>query len=257
MNNYNDIIESCRYLLNNCPGAEPYLNYLDSRVSKEMQEKFGFGFLPQAKELILLTSLIGENRLQDEKLTYTKNMQDSVSARSFTVSYFENHPLIMPWRDVYGNIVAIVGRTILSEKERQEQKLIKYKNTVFPKSNHLFGLYEAKESILKNNMVYVVEGQFDVIKAFERGVTNIVALGKSSMTPYQLSLICRYSNNILLLLDNDDAGEKGRKKIIDNFGQVACINNIYLPQGYKDIDDYFAQNDGDSLEFVTRNVKYY
>ncbi len=257
MSNYNDIVESCRYLLNNCPEAEPHLSYLDSRVNKEMQEKFGFGYFPPVNSLSLLTSLIGDSRLKDAELVYSKNMQDSVSARSLTVSYFEQHPLIMPYRDVYGNVIGLVGRTLLNDEQRAEAKVIKYKNTIFTKGNHLFGLYEAKDSILQKNMVYIVEGQFDVIKAFERGVTNIVALGNSSMTPFQLSLICRYSNNILLLLDNDDAGEKGRKRIIDKFGDLACINNVYLPKGYKDIDEYFSQNDGDSLEFVSRNVKYY
>lgn len=257
MNNYDDIIESCRYLLNNSPEADSHLDYLNSRVKQGVQDKFGFGYFPPVNNLSLLNSLIGENRLKEEGLVYNKDLQDSVSARSLTVSYFENHPLIMPYRDVYGKIIGIVGRTLLNDDQRAEAKLIKYKNTIFPKGNHLFGLYEAKNSILQKNVVYIVEGQFDVIKAFERGVTNIVALGNSSMTPFQLSLICRYSNNILLLLDNDEAGEKGRKRIIDKFGELACINNVYLPKGYKDIDEYFSQNDGDSLEFVTRNVKYY
>jgi DNA primase len=141
-------------------------------------------------------------------------------------------------------VVAIVGRTMLPEAEYKAKKISKYKNTaessLFIKGNNLFGLYENKQAILDLRRVYIVEGQFDVIKASEIGFNNVVALGNNNMTSYQFSVISRYSNNIFLLLDNDEAGQKGRKRIINKFGQFANIRNFYLPDGFKDIDEYIT-----------------
>jgi DNA primase len=151
----------------------------------------------------------------------------------------------MPFRNIYGKIVAMVGRNLLTDQERKDKKISKYKNTAesteFKKGHLLFGLYENKQHILDQNCVYVVEGQFDVIKAAEIGFRNVVALGTSNMTAYQFSVISRYTNNIFLLLDNDVSGEKGRKKIIENFGNFANIRNFYIPDEFKDIDEYITK----------------
>lgn len=257
MNQLAKIVESCRYLLNNSPEGEEVKNYLNSRIAPEAQEKFAFGYFPDTLKLKLLTSLIGEDTLRNLGLLYTKNYEDSVSARSYLESYFANQPLIMPYRDVYGNVIAIVGRSLLEDSVRREKKIEKYKNTVFKKGQHLFGLYECKEAILKKDFVYIVEGQFDVIKAMERGIDNIVALGNSNMTDYQAALLSRYTKNFMFLLDNDTAGEKGRKLAENKFGNVVNINNIHVPEGYKDIDDYLKDNAGDSLMFASKNSKIY
>jgi DNA primase len=176
--------------------------------------------------------------------------------RSYPVCYFEHHPIILPYRNAYGQVVALVGRSLLNDEERALAQVDKYKNTresnAFKKGNLVFGLYENKRSILDEGCVYVVEGQFDVIKAVEKGFKNIVALGTNSMTPYQFSVISRYTDNIFLLLDNDEGGEKGRKKIVDKFGKFANIQNFYLPNPYKDIDEYFTKTGEESVSFVVR-----
>ena len=84
----------------------------------------------------------------------------------------------------------------------------------------------------------------------EGGIKNIVALGGSNMTHYQFSIINRYTNNIFLLLDNDEAGEKGRKRIIELFGKHANIRNFYVPEPYKDIDEFLSNNNMESLSFI-------
>lgn len=247
------IVESCHFLLNNFPEAQDCKDYLDKRLLKESQETFQFGYFPDLNGLKALTNLIGEDMLKEERLFYSRDLEDSFGPRQFNFSYFDNYPLVMPFRDTYGKIVAMVGRTLLSDEERQKKKIPKYKNTVFRKGNYVFGLFENKQEIIDQNCVYIVEGQFDVIKAMEKGFRNIVALGNSNMTAYQLSVISRYTNNIFLLLDNDEAGEKGRKRIVDKFGQLANIRNFYLPDGYKDIDEYLSQNSYESLSFVVKD----
>lgn len=246
------IVESCNFLLNNFPAAQECKNYLDSRLSKESQELFQFGYFPDMNNIQALTSIIGESSLHEARLLYSKEIEDALCPRTINFCYFENYPLILPFKDAYGNVVALVGRSLLSDDERKKRSISKYKNTIFTKGNYVFGLYENKYHVIEQDSVYVVEGQFDVIKALEHGFKNIVALGSSNMSSYQFSVITRYTDNIFLLLDNDEAGEKGRSNIIGKFGQLANIRNFYLPSNYKDIDDYLSNNSYDSLSFTVR-----
>lgn len=243
---FDKIIEQCSYLLYNSPEAEDTASYINERLSSDSQKKFSFGYFPPTDKLNLLTSIIGEDCLKINKLLYTKESSDRISI----YSYFENYQMIMPYRNLYGDIIGIVGRSILSDEDRKNKKISKYKNTAFNKGNHLFGLFESKQSILQSGFAYIVEGQFDVIKAHEKGLTNIVALGSSNMTAYQAALISRYTDSVFLVLDNDEAGEKGRKRILSKYGDRLKFNNLYLPDGYKDIDDYLSQNSYESLSFL-------
>lgn len=249
------ISESCRFLLNNFAEAQSAKSYLDSRVSEESQELFQFGYFPNVNNMRVIIDLVGSDALVDSKLLFYKDLEDSFNRRQITFSYFEDYPIVLPFRDAYGKVVALVGRSLLSDEERKRKGGIpKYKNTTpFTKSSHLFGLYENKKSILDQNCVYIVEGQFDVIKAVEKGFKNIVAVGGSDMTAYQFSVISRYTDNIFMLLDNDEAGEKGRKRTVDKFGKLANIRNFYLPDGYKDIDEFLSGNLLDNLSFVLKD----
>jgi len=254
------IVESCRFLLDNYPEAQASKSYLDSRLNVESQEKWGFGYFPGMQNISALTDFVGKDTLfQLDLLTY-RDIEDSFSPRRIVKNYFEDHPLIMPFRNTYGKVVSLVGRTLLDEDARKEKAIAKYKNTQksseFVKGNLLFGLYENKQDILDQGCVYIVEGQFDVIKASEIGFKNIVALGNNNLTTYQLSVISRYSNNIFLLLDNDEAGQKGRKRVVSKFGQFANIRNFYIPNDYKDIDEYITKagiSDYTELSFSLRD----
>ena len=243
--------------MDNFPEAQEIKSYVNSRVTSESQEMFQFGYFPGINNLNALTDIVGEDMLRKNELLYSKEIEDSLCPRTINFCYFEDHPLIMPFKDVYGKPVALVGRSLLSDEERRSKKLSKYKNTKeskhFKKGHLLFGLYENKKAILDQNMVYIVEGQFDVIKAMEKGFNNIVALGNSFMTAYQFSVISRYTNNIFLLLDNDEAGEKGRKRIVDMFGKLANIQNFYIPESYKDIDEYLTKSGDTSMSFVVKD----
>lgn len=261
------IVESCRFLLKDFPEAQACRDYIDSRLSRESQELFQFGWFPDNNNLSVLLDLVDEKDLsigQNKKLIWSSTIEDAMGIRNINKSYFRDNPLVFPYRNVYGQVVALVGRSLLSNEDRdkenetriEEKKITKYKNTPesskFKKGNLLYGLYENKQHILDQNCVYVVEGQFDVIKAVEKGLRNIVALGTSSMTPYQFSVISRYTNNIILLLDNDEAGERGRKSISSKFGKYANIQNFYLPESHKDIDEYLTHNGTEPMSFIVK-----
>lgn len=253
---YELIAESCQFLLNNYPGAQASKSYLDSRLTKESQEKWGFGYFPNVKEISVLTDLVGEEALVKKELLTTGLIEDSLAPRRVTRDFFEQHPLVMPQRDQYGKVIALIGRTLLPEAVRVKTGLIKYKNTSFKKGNYLFGLYENKQAILDQGFVFIVEGQIDVIKAGEVGLKNVVGVGTNSMSAYQFSVITRYTNNIRLLLDNDEPGQKGRKRIVSKFGSYANIQDFYIPEVYKDIDEYITKgrvSECADLSFVVRD----
>lgn len=252
---FKEVMEACQYLLYNTPEAEETRIYLDKRLNRATQELFGFGYFPCANHLNLLTNLVGEQCLQELELLRRKEVYDAYAARNIDVCFFEHHPLVMPFRDTYGNIVAVVGRSLLSDQDRDAHGIVKYKNTHFSKGNHLFGLYEAKQDILKDDIVYIVEGQFDVIKAFERGLRNVVALGSANMTGYQLAMICRYTNRLVLLLDNDVAGETGRQRIVSKYGELAAVNpNVRLPSPFKDLDEWLSVNSVEAFATVVERA---
>jgi DNA primase len=240
---YDKIAEHCNYLLYNYPKAQECLDYLNTRLSEETQKKFMFGYYPSLAELPVLLSAISEEELVENKLLGSVDVEGHIEVYKKYYSFFNNHPLIVPTRDLYGNIIALTGRSLKSDDERSKQNISKYKNTHFIKSHHVFGLYEAKESIVQKNFVYVVEGQFDVIKSHEKGITNIVAMGTSSMSMEQFCLLLRYTDKIFIMFDNDAAGLAGRKKIMAAFGNYAKIRNVFIPDPYKDIDEFFQKNE--------------
>ncbi len=236
------IVEACHYLLNNFPTAEEAKKYINDRLTEHSQELFKFGYFPRADQMDVLFNMVDIDVVKKNRLCYSKTISDAWCQRDLIFSYFENYPLILPFKNAYGDVVALVGRTLLPEVEYKAQNISKYKNTIFTKGNHLFGLFENKNNILEKDCVIIVEGQLDVIKGLEHGIDNIVALGNSNMTAYQFSLITRYTENIFVLLDNDEAGLKGRKLIHKKFGKHAKVTDLYLSPQYKDIDEYLSKN---------------
>lgn len=219
--------------------AKPVKDYLDSRINKEVQDLVKFGYFPDSENISdLLLSDIDLQYLKDEKLVYVKHIENNFSSTDIIVPFFEHHPLIIPYYDVYGELIALVGRTMLSAQQQKDNHIPKYKNTIFKKGQHLFGLNWAKEEIIRKNHVYIVEGQIDIFTGFEKGMKNIVAVGCSNLSELQLTLLLRYTDNISVLFDNDEAGKKGYQTIIDKYSKLANFNKVELPSQYKDLDEY-------------------
>jgi DNA primase len=239
-NNFDSIVEACTYLLHNLPSASDAVKYLDQRISSESQQKFCFGFFPPQDQLKILLSHVTKEELIETNLLYEENV-DHDSGHEVLFSSLQHHNLILPHRDVYGKIIALVGRTLLNDDERSKLNIPKYKNTSFKKSRHLFGLFEAKQTILEKGYVYVVEGQFDCIQAHNHNVNNVVALGTSNMSLEQLVLLLRYTNDIRLVLDNDEAGDFGRERIMEKYGKYTTFTNLHVPKGFKDLDEFLSE----------------
>jgi DNA primase len=122
--------------------------------------------------------------------------------------------VMFPIQSVSGRVLGFGGRTLLSDK-----KVAKYLNSpespIYHKSDVLYGIYQAKSSIIKNDTCYLVEGYTDVISMHQNGIENVVASSGTALTSGQITLIKRFTQNITVLYDGDAAGIKASFRGID------------------------------------------
>lgn len=244
------VMSACSSLLKNSSIALDARTYLNNRCTDYYQKEFNFGYFPKKDELHYLLDLLddGEKKLELLGLLYKKEFMTNGIFMKENKAQLENHNLIMPYNNIYGDIIALVGRTLLPKD--QQINISKYKNTTFIKGNHLFGINKSKKSIIQKNAVIIVEGQFDLISCYKNGFHNIVAVGCANLSKKQFYILKRYTNNFYFLFDNDDAGKKGFEKAVEKYSNHANIQKINLPKIYKDIDEYLNDNsDHDILNF--------
>ena len=247
------VIKACRYILETDPIAAEARKYLDNRLSKNTQKTFDFGYFPNDDNLDYLTSLVDKSILEELTLIYPRYVSGGTKLRG----HLHHHNLIMPFRDVHGRIVSLLGRTLLSSEKQSEYGLQKYKYTIGAnKDLYVFGLDKAVNSIVDKNCVICVEGQFDCIACHAEGITNVVAFGWANCTRYQFFQLHRYTNNLVLLLDNDDAGTRARLKLKERYGAYANIVALTPPKDFKDIDDFLRDsNDQTRKQSTISNLK--
>ena len=234
---YQKIVGACQELLSD-PMAASAREYLDSRISRASQREFGFGYFPVTDRLDQLLELVPAEVLVRCDAMYDRHLLGGFRRHG----HFSDHNLIMPLHDAYGNIVALLGRSLLSGDEQAEAELKKYKYSFgYHNSLFLFGLLQAKEAIINRDLVIGVEGQFDAIACYEVGIENVVALGCSSLSRWQFFQLRRYTPNLLLMLDNDGGGYEGKKKIKEKYSNYATIRTAGIPAGYKDIDEFIRK----------------
>ena len=209
------------------------LQYLQSRgVYDATARLFEIGSFPRDPNV--LVRFVGKNSLYKcGIISVDKESKD-------VISKFNIHELIIPIRDVHGRAVALMGRSLMSEVDRSNLGLPKYTNTSFKKSKSLFGLNLTKDLIRAKNKAFVVEGNFDVITAYQNGMKNVVASSGTFLSKPQLLLLARYTDDVRLLFDNDDAGQEASGKILKKYSYDAVnIKAAHLPSNVKDLDEYF------------------
>lgn len=168
--------------------------------------------------------------------------------------------VIFPVHSLSGRIVAFGGRVL-----QQTEKTAKYVNSpeseVYHKSNELYGIYFAKDSIVRNDSVYLVEGYTDVLSMHEAGIENVVASSGTSLTHGQIRMIHRFTNNITVLYDGDSAGIKASLRGIDLLLEEGMnVKVVLLPEGEdpdsfakshnaNELIDYIKQHQTDFIQF--------
>jgi len=147
--------------------------------------------------------------------------------------------VIFPIRNVSGRCIAFAGRTLKSDNK------VKYINSpeseLYDKSKTLYGLYEGKQSIIKEDKCFLVEGYTDVISLNQAGVSYAVASSGTSLTPEQAKLIKRYTKNVSVLYDGDKAGINAALRGIDLLLKEGLqVKVLLFPEGHD--PDSFARS---------------
>lgn len=161
--------------------------------------------------------------------------------------------VIFPVHTLSGKVVAFGGRIL-----KKEEKTAKYVNSpeseIYHKSNELYGIYFAKQAIVKADRCFLVEGYTDVISMHQSGVENVVASSGTALTHGQIRLIHRFTDNITVLYDGDAAGIKAAIRGIDLLLEEGMnVKVVLLPDG--EDPDSFARSHSASefAEFIKQN----
>ena len=149
--------------------------------------------------------------------------------------------VIFPWFNVSGKILGFGGRVLDSRTKGVSQKYVNSpESEIYSKRRELYGIYQAKSAIVKNDCVYMVEGYTDVIAMHQCGLENVVANSGTALSEEQIRLLHRFTSNITLLYDGDEAGIKARIRGIDMLlAEGMNIKVLLLPDG--DDPDSFAR----------------
>lgn len=161
--------------------------------------------------------------------------------------------VIFPIHGIAGRVLAFGGRILKNDK-----KAAKYLNSpeseVYHKSRVLYGIYQAKKSIVQNDKCFLVEGYTDVLSFHQAGIENVVASSGTALTPDQIRLIKRFSNNVTIIYDGDTAGIKASLRGIDLIlEQEVNAKVLLLPEG--EDPDSFSRTMGasDLVDYIDRN----
>ena len=237
-------------LWNTDEGKSVGLSYLRSRgITDEMIKKFKIGYCPDRY-----------TAFYDEAVK--SGFDPKVLVQVGLCSQGERHTtdrfrgrVIFPVHSISGREVAFGGRAL-----KMDEKTAKYVNSpeslIYHKSNELYGIYYAKNEIVKKDNVYLVEGYTDVTSMHQSGIENVVASSGTSLTYGQINMIHRFTSNITVLYDGDSAGIKASLRGIDMLlEQNMNVKVLLLPDG-EDPDSFArSRNASDLLEYMEKNQK--
>ena len=251
-------------LLNSEKGKAIGLSYFKERgFSDETIKKFELGYA--LDEWTAFTDAAIEKKynlefLEKTGLTIVKEaISPAEEARKF--DRFKGR-VIFPIHSMSGRILGFGGRTLLTDK-----KVAKYLNSpesiIYYKSKILYGIYQAKQSIAKEDNCYLVEGYTDVISMVQSGVDNVVASSGTALTSDQIRLINRLTSNITVLFDGDAAGIRASIRGIDLIlEQGMNVKVVAFPDGEdpdsfaknkskEELKEYLVENSKDFIQFKT------
>ena len=222
-------------LLEHSEGRSIGLSYFRERgFGEEIIKKFGLGYSLEKRD-----SLAQEALRRGYQKKYLVKTGLCLESQQGTLYDRYKGRVIFPIHSLSGKVIAFGGRIL-----KKDEKAAKYVNSpeseVYHKSDVLYGIYHAKQSIVKNGFCYLVEGYTDVLSMHQAGIENVVASSGTALTPGQIRLIHRFTDNITVLYDGDAAGIKASLRGIDLILQEGMnIKVVLLPDG--DDPDSFSK----------------
>ena len=266
-------------LKNNVDGMAIGKQYFRSRgIRDDIIEKFKLGFALTKRDA--LANEAKRKGYKDEFLVktglcYERNADSANSqepnAKSQLIDRFAGRA-IFPWLNVSGKVVAFGGRKLDAATKGVQQKYVNSPDSeIYHKERELYGIYQAKKAIVKEDCVYMVEGYTDVIAMHQCGLENVVANSGTALSIYQIRLLHRFTPNIVLLYDGDAAGIHAAMRGTDMLLQEGMnVKVLLLPDGddpdsfsrkhtAQEFKEYIEQHQTDFIEFKTdlllKNVK--
>jgi len=225
--------------LNESKSGEPAKKYLLERgIKEESIKKWRLGYAPDVWQS--LSDFLESRNYKKQEIE-----RAGLALTSEKGSFYDRFRgrIIFPIFDLNSQVVGYGGRVF---KEKDKAEVAKYVNTpntlLYDKSRILYGLDKAKVEIRKKDSCVLVEGYTDVIMANQAGTLNVVATSGTALTPFQLKILKRYTENLILGFDMDIAGDSATKRGID-LAQVLGFNIkvLRLPEG-KDAAEIIFKN---------------
>ena len=229
-------------LQNNIDGRAIGLQYFRSRgIRDDIIEKFRLGFCLNERHAMAETAIkqgYKEEYLIKVGLCYKP--ENSTSKLPF--DRFSGRA-IFPWIGISGKVVAFGGRVLDSRTKGINQKYVNSPDSeIYHKDHELYGIFQAKKAIAKENLVYMVEGYTDVISMHQCGIENVVANSGTALSEYQIHILHRFTSNIVLLYDGDAAGIKAALRGTDMLLKEGMnVKVMLLPDG-QDPDEFAKKN---------------
>lgn len=243
--------EYYHFVLTGMPLGEKARQYLKGRgVTDKTIKTFMLGYSPNSWEGL---------RRYLEKKGYDR---DLIATAGLTVSsprggYDRFRGRVMfTLRDHRGNVVGFSGR--LLDPDAHEAKYINTSETpVYVKSNVLYGLDVTKAAVQKENEAILMEGEFDVISAFQAGIGNAVAIKGSALTEAHVRLLRRFTERLTFALDSDIAGDAAARRGIEIAEKAGLDLKVVSLTGGKDPDEAVRENPGGFKDAVKNAVPIY
>ncbi|MFO7934002.1 MAG: DNA primase [Bacteroidales bacterium] len=226
------------------------LSYLRKRGFRDdIIERFQIGYSPEER-----TAFTREARKNGYKDVFLVKTGLSIQRDNYLFDRFAGR-IIFPIHSLSGNVIGFGGRTLKSDKN-----IAKYLNSpesdIYHKSKVLYGLFQARKKIVTDDRCFLVEGYTDVIAMHQAGIEHVVASSGTSLTQEQIRLIKRFSNNITIIFDGDEAGIRASLRGIDMILEEGMnVKVVMLPEG--EDPDSFAQQHNSSgfLTYIHDNEK--
>ena len=256
-------------LQNDVDGRAIGMQYFRSRGFRDdIIRKFQLGFaLPQRTALYDEAVKKGYNPkyLVSTGLCFKvdKDEENNKSGQDKYLDRFSGRA-IFPWLSVSGKVVAFGGRVLDTRTKGVSQKYVNSPDSeIYHKERELYGLYQAKKAIAKEDCVYMVEGYTDVISMHQCGIENVVANSGTALSIHQIRLLHRFTSNIVLLYDGDDAGVHAALRGTDMLLEEEMnVKVLFLPDGNDpdsfarnhtaaDFKKYIEDNQADFIQFKT------
>lgn len=224
------------YILKTQKTAFPARKYLKNRgISKQLINEFKIGFAPDNPTLLskyLQKKGFNKNDLEMAGLVYqtSRGPMDRFRGR-----------IIFPITDLRGKTIALGGRILPSNKDKDVGKYINSPETPsYHKSRSFYGFDKAKEEIKEKGFLLLLEGEMDFLAAWRAGVKNAAAIKGTALTSDHLSIISRFTKEIVLAFDNDFAGKKSATAAIAEAQKQGLSIKVVNLAKYKDPDDFVS-----------------